>query len=75
MGPLDPTPASLRNRNKTDIAVHANSDAPICYIMTCHEARQLAQKHLTGEAYWLNPPAYDRDEFREAWHRLESAVD
>lgn len=52
------------------ITVHANSDRPICFIMKTHEVRQLAAQDANGGAYWLNPPAYDRDEFREAWHRI-----
>ena len=52
------------------ITVHANSDAPVCYVMRLDEVRQLAAQDANGGAYWLNPPAYDRDEFREAWQRI-----
>lgn len=55
------------------ITVHANSDAPICYIMRNEEVRCLAQQDVNGGAYWLNPPAYDRSEFREAWDRIGMA--
>ena len=56
------------------ITIHANSDQPICFVMKNEEVRQLAQKDLKGDAYWLNPPAYDRDEFREAWDRIGTAT-
>lgn len=52
------------------ITIHANSDNPVCFVMTTHEVRQLAQQDLNDGAYWLSPPAYDRDEFREAWDRM-----
>lgn len=52
------------------ITIHANSDRPVCFIMKRHEVRTLAQQDLNGGAYWLNPPAYDRHEFREAWERI-----
>lgn len=55
------------------ITVHANSDAPICYIMRLDEVRQLASQDANGGAYWLNPPAYDRDEYREAWARIAAS--
>lgn len=52
------------------ITMYANSDAPVCFVLRRHEVQQLATQDANGGAYWLNPPAYDRDEFREAWHRV-----
>lgn len=52
------------------ITVFANSDNPICFIMKRNEVQSLAAQDANGGAYWLNPPAYDRDEFRGAWHRI-----
>jgi hypothetical protein len=52
------------------ITTHANSDSPICYIMKREEVRALASQDRNGGAYWLDPPAYDRDEFKNAWHRI-----
>jgi len=52
------------------ITIHANTDAPVCFIMTCEEVRSLAQKDLNGDKWWLNPPAYDREEYRETWGRI-----
>jgi len=55
------------------ITVHANSDAPICYLLRLEEVRHLATQDRNGGRWWLEPKSYDRAEFREAWHRLESA--
>lgn len=52
------------------ITMCANSDSPVCFILKRQEVQQLASQDANGGAYWLNPPAYDRDEFREAWHRI-----
>lgn len=52
------------------ITVQANSDRPVCFIMNRHEVQKHASQDANGGAYWLNPPAYDQDEFREAWHRI-----
>ena len=52
------------------ITIHANSDQPACFILRNTEVRALASQDRNGGAYWLEPSAYDRDEFREAWDRL-----
>lgn len=53
------------------ITTFANDVAPICYIMTLDEVNCRAKCNKTGqEAYWLQPPDYDVQEFREAWSRL-----
>lgn len=52
------------------ITVHANSDNPTCYVLRLDEVRALAAQDKNGGKWWLDPKAYDRDEFREAWHRL-----
>jgi hypothetical protein len=52
------------------ITMGANSDAPVCFILHREEVQQLASQDANGGAFWLNPPAYDRAEFREAWHRM-----
>ncbi|MBT3071908.1 hypothetical protein KKP04_13650 [Rhodomicrobium sp. Az07] len=57
------------------ITINANSDNPICYIMKKDEVRQLASQDKNGGAFWLEPSAYDRDEFREAWHRMGAQPD
>lgn len=52
------------------ITMHANADQPVCFILTLEEVRSLAQKDLNGDRFWLNPPAFDRPEYREAWGRI-----
>lgn len=52
------------------ITINANSDRPACFILRNAEVRALASQDRNGGAYWLEPSAYDRDEFREAWDRL-----
>ena len=57
------------------ITVHANADQPICYVLTREEVKRLSTQDANGGAYWLSASAYDRDEFREAWHRIGTAPD
>lgn len=52
------------------ITVHANSDSPVCYVMRLDEIRAGAKQDKNGGRWWLDPPAYDRAEFREAWERI-----
>ncbi|WP_242560019.1 MULTISPECIES: hypothetical protein [Pandoraea] len=52
------------------VTIHANSDRPECFVMTVDEVRALSTQDANGGAFWLSAKAYDRDEFREGWHRL-----
>ena len=52
------------------ITINANTDNPVCFILQLDEVRALAFRSRDAGAYWLQPNAYDRAEFREAWHRL-----
>jgi len=54
------------------ITINANADHPTSFIMRREEVQALAQKDVNGGKCWLNPPAFDRDEYREAWDRLGS---
>jgi hypothetical protein len=50
---------------------------PECFILEPGEVRAFAHR---GEkdgrvSFWLQPKAYDRPEFREAWHRIGTGVD
>ena len=54
------------------ITINANTDSPVCYILRLEEIRALAFRSKDAGAYWLQPKAYDCEEFREAWHRLGS---
>jgi hypothetical protein len=40
--------------------------------MTLTEVKQRAVQDKNGGAWWLNPPGYDQDDYREAWHRIDS---
>lgn len=70
----NPVPLGLDIENlRSDwwvITIHANSDNPICYVLQLAEVRALAVQDKNGGAYWLQPKAYDRDDFRNAWHRM-----
>lgn len=52
------------------VTVKANSDEPVCYIMTLAEVRASAKRDRNGGAWWLDPPGYERPEFRAAWDRI-----
>ena len=67
--PLGLNLASLRSEWWV-ITIHANSDSPVCYVLRLEEVRSLATQDKNGGKWWLEPKAYDREEFREAWQRL-----
>ncbi|MCP4304517.1 MAG: hypothetical protein GY788_06495 [bacterium] len=49
----------------------ANSDDPVCFVLTLDEVKELASRDAGKKrAYWLEAKNYDKPEFREAWHRL-----
>jgi hypothetical protein len=52
------------------------TEAPECFLLTPEEARALAVAvEKDGvKGFWLQPRAYDRPEFREAWQRLGVGV-
>lgn len=53
------------------ITVDANSDAPICYVLSLGDVRRVASRDKGGQQrYWLEIRDYERDEFREAWDRV-----
>lgn len=56
------------------ITVRANTDNPICYVMRLDEVRTLTKQDRNGGAWWLDPPSYDRAEFRDAWVRIGAAA-
>ena len=66
-------PLGLRIENlRSDwwvITIRANSDNPTCYVLRLEEVRALAEQDKNG-AWWLEAKYYDKDEFRDAWHRL-----
>jgi len=56
------------------ITIHANSDSPICFVIGLEEVKALASQDKNGGAFWLEPPAYDRPEFRESWDRMARPI-
>ncbi len=52
------------------ITIKANTDNPVCFVMTAQEVRAAASQDRQGGRFWLEPRDYDRDDYREAWSRL-----
>lgn len=53
------------------ITINACSASPICFILRNEEVRTLTVVDKNGAGgRWLDPRAYDRDEYRDAWDRL-----
>ena len=55
------------------ITIHARTEHPVSFILELEEVRSLAFHSKTGSSKWLEPSAYDRDDFREAWDRLANS--
>ncbi|MCM3566236.1 hypothetical protein [Hydrogenophaga intermedia] len=49
--------------------------APTAFILEPAEVKALAKCNVKDgkSTYWLDPPKYERDEFREAWRRIGKA--
>lgn len=45
---------------------------PVSYVLLPNEVKQLAHRgEKNGQvSYWLQPKAYEQDEYREAWERI-----
>ena len=54
------------------IVTNAGTASPSTFVMTPDEVRALAHCGRKDDrvSYWLQPGAYDRDSYREAWHRI-----
>lgn len=53
------------------ITLAPNSEHPVCYVLSQQEVKSLAKQDKGGkQAFWLEPPAFDRAEFKEAWERM-----
>lgn len=58
------------------ITIKAKTNEPVCFIMTLDEVKALCHRSDPANSsngkvsMWLQPTAYDRLEFREAWHRF-----
>ena len=55
------------------VIVYKVVDRPVAFVMKPEEVRQLAHRGERSNkvSYWLQPNAYDIDDFREAWDRIE----
>ena len=49
-------------------------DSPVAFVMKPDEVKRLAHRGERSNkiSYWLQPNAYDVDEFRDAWHRIRA---
>lgn len=53
------------------ITINACTASPTCFILRKEEVKALAVVDKNGAGgRWLDPRAYDRDEYRDAWDRL-----
>jgi hypothetical protein len=54
------------------ICINVFSEKPECFIMTPSEIKKYVHRGIKNGkvSYWLQPPKYDKDIFREAWHRI-----
>ena len=55
------------------------TDKPECFILEPDEVKTLAHhtpplRSVYGQSYWLQPKAYEKDEFREKWDRIGRGV-
>lgn len=61
------------------ITINAKSDTPTCFILRRQEVVDLCFHSDPGksrngvQSYWLQPKAYDQEQFRDAWHRLSTS--
>ena len=55
------------------VVVNRIADDPCVFILLPSEVRDLASQSGTGDkaSFWLEPKDYERDEFREAWERIQ----
>lgn len=59
------------------VTIKANSDAPMCYILTIDEVKAAAHRGVNDSgkvSYWLQPKSYALPQYEEAWDRLGSPV-
>ncbi len=54
------------------ICVRNYPNEPICYVMIPDEVKKLAHRgEKNGRvSYWLQPPAYDSETYKEHWARI-----
>lgn len=48
-----------------------STDNPSAFVLLPEEVKKLARPNKVGkEAYWLQPPDYDQEQFYDAWPRI-----
>ena len=54
------------------IIVNNVGEEPHAFVLLPEEVKSLAHRGVREGrvSYWLQPASYDREEFREAWHRI-----
>ena len=53
------------------ITVNANTDTPVCYVLSKDDIRRVASRDKGGQqAFWLEMRDYEQEEFQEAWDRI-----
>lgn len=51
-------------------------DQPECFVLTPGEVQRLVHVSRDGKhSHWLQPRAYEADEFRNGWHRIGDGFD
>ena len=58
------------------IVNNVNLETPSTFILLPDEVRERAHRGEKNDhvSYWLQPRAYDQDQFREAWGRVERSA-
>ena len=58
------------------ICVRNNPNEPVCYVMTPSEVKKLAHRgEKNGKvSYWLQPQAYEKDEYTGNWSRIGHGI-
>lgn len=58
------------------ICVRNRSNVPTCYVLTSKEVKKFAHRGERNEkiSYWLQPPIYEKEVYREKWERIGHGV-
>lgn len=73
-----PLGASLDNfiADYVVVCIRNSPDEPVCYVMTPDEVKEHAHRgEKNGRVgFWLQPPTYENDDYREKWERIGSGI-
>jgi hypothetical protein len=58
------------------VCVRNYPNEPLCYVLTPSEVKELAHRgEKKGKvSYWLQPPVYEKEAYREKWERIGHGV-